>query len=55
VAPGVNEGVPGASSSKVLLPPGPPRAVPVRFNLESFAVQSWPVAEQHLVVAEFHY
>jgi len=55
VAPDVNVGVPGASSSKIALPPGAPRAVPVRFNLESFAVQSWPVAERRLVIAEFHY
>jgi hypothetical protein len=27
----------------------------VRFNLESFAVQSWPVSEKRLVIAEFHY
>src|SRR5262249_31592606 len=40
-APDVNQGVPGASTSKVLLPSGAPRTVSVRFNLESFAVQSW--------------
>jgi pimeloyl-ACP methyl ester carboxylesterase len=55
VAPDVNVGVPGASTSKVALPAGAPRAVAVRFNLESFAVQSWPVAEKRLVIAEFHY
>src|SRR5262249_25274268 len=55
VAPDVNAGVPGASTSKVALPAGAPRTVAVRFNLESFAVQSWPVAEKRLVIAEFHY
>ncbi len=55
VAPDVNVGVPGASSSKIALPPGAPRAVPVRFNLESFAVQSWSMVERRLVIAEFHY
>jgi triacylglycerol lipase len=53
--PGVNEGVPGVSTGKLALPAAAPRAVPVRFNLESFAVQSWPVAEKRLVIAEFHY
>ncbi len=52
---GINEGVPGASTGKLVLPAGPPRAVPVRFNLESFAVQSWPASEKRLVLAEFTY
>lgn len=52
---GVNEGVPGVSTGKLALPAGAPRAVPVRFNLESFAVQSWPISEKRLVIGEFHY
>lgn len=52
---GVNEGVPGVSTGKLALPAGPPRSVPVRFNLESFAVQSWPASEKRLVIAEFTY
>lgn len=52
---GVNEGVPGTSTGKLALPAGPQRRVPVRFNLESFAVQTWPWANKHLVIAEFHY
>lgn len=55
VPEGVNKGVPGASTARLVLPEGPPRSVPVRFNLESFAVQSWPKAENRLVIAEFHY
>jgi pimeloyl-ACP methyl ester carboxylesterase len=52
---GVNDGVPGTSTGKLVLPAGPRRAVAVRFNLESFAVQTWPWADKHLVIAEFHY
>jgi pimeloyl-ACP methyl ester carboxylesterase len=55
VPPGINEGVPGASLGKLLLPPGPLRAVPARFNGERIAVQNWPAKDGHLVFAEFHY
>jgi pimeloyl-ACP methyl ester carboxylesterase len=55
VPDGVNKGVPGASTARLLLTEGPLRSVPVRFNLESFAVLAWPRAENRLVVAEFHY
>jgi pimeloyl-ACP methyl ester carboxylesterase len=55
VPAGVNQGVPGASVGKLLLPEGPVRTVPVRFNSESFAVRSWPLEDKHLVIAEFHY
>jgi hypothetical protein len=55
VPAGVNDGVPGASTGRLVLPAGPPRTVAVRFNLESFAVMSWPAAENRQVIAEFHY
>lgn len=55
VPEGVNKGVPGASTARIALAEGAPRSVPVRFNLESFAVQSWPKSENRLVIAEFHY
>ncbi len=55
VPAGVNQGVPGGSVGKLVLPEGPARTVAVRFNGESFAVQSWPAAEKRLVIAEFHY
>lgn len=55
VPAGINPGVPGASTGKVLLPPGPMRAVPARFNDETITVQNWPAAEGHVVFAEFHY
>lgn len=55
VPPGINQGVPGASLGKVLLPAGPLRAVPARFNDEAITVQNWPAKEGHIVFAEFHY
>ena len=55
VPPGINEGVPGASSGKLLLPAGPLRPVAARFNDETITMQNWPAKEQHLVIAEFHY
>ncbi|MSP97526.1 MAG: hypothetical protein EXR29_09965 [Betaproteobacteria bacterium] len=55
VPPGINEGVPGVSTGKLLLPAGALRAVPARFNDESIAVQNWPAKEGHIVFAEFHY
>jgi triacylglycerol lipase len=55
VPDGVNKGVPGTSTGRLILAEGLVRSVPVRFNLESFAVRSWPRAENRLVIAEFHY
>ena len=55
VPPGINQGVPGASAGKLLLPAGPLRPVPARFNDESITVQNWPATENHISIAEFHY
>ena len=55
VPPGINEGVPGAATGKLLLPAGPMRAVPARFNDEYITVQNWPAKDGHIVFAEFHY
>lgn len=55
VPPGINEGVPGVSVGKLLLPAGPLRPVAARFNDETITMQNWPAKEQHLVIAEFHY
>ncbi len=54
VPPGVNEGVPGTSSARLLLPDGPVRTVLAVFNLEAIPVRTWPVKENRLVIAEFH-
>jgi hypothetical protein len=55
VPPGINEGVPGASSGKLLLPDGPLRPVAARFDDEAITVQNWPAKNNHIVIAEFHY
>ncbi|CAM9697943.1 unnamed protein product, partial [Phaeothamnion confervicola] len=55
VPPGINTGVPGAAVGKVLLPDGPLRAVPARFNDEFITVRNWPAKDGHIVFAEFHY
>ena len=55
VPPGINQGVPGVAVGKLLLPAGPLRAVPARFNDEAITVQNWPAQEGHIVFAEFHY
>jgi len=55
VPPGINQGVPGASIGKLLLPAGPLRPVPARFNDETITVQNWPAQEHHIIIAEFHY
>ena len=55
VPPGINQGVPGGSTGKLLLPEGAMRPVHARFNEESITVQNWPAKDRHIVIAEFHY
>ena len=55
VPPGINQGVPGASSGKLLLPDGPLRPVPARFNDEAMTLQNWPAKDNHVVIGEFHF
>jgi triacylglycerol lipase len=55
VPPGINQGVPGVSTGKLLLPEGPLRPVPARFNDETITLQNWPAKDNHIVFAEFHY
>ncbi len=55
VPPGINQGVPGVSTGKLLLPEGSLRPVPARFNDETMTLQNWPAKDNHLVIAEFHY
>ena len=52
VPPGINDGVPGASTGKLAFEPGP-RTVLAVFNNETIPARTWPVKENHLVVAEF--
>lgn len=55
VPPGVNQGVPGVSHGILLLPDGPLRPVPARFNDEIITMQNWPAKDNHRVIAEIHY
>ena len=55
VPEGVNQGVPGASTGKLVLQAYVPRTVVAVFNGETIAVQTWPMASKHYTIAEFHY
>ena len=55
VPPGINQGVPGTSTGKLLLPDGPLRPVPARFNDEAITLQNWPAKDNHIVIGEFHF
>jgi pimeloyl-ACP methyl ester carboxylesterase len=52
VPPGINDGVPGAASGKLTFD-ATPRAVVAVFNTETIAARTWPVKDNHMVVAEF--
>jgi triacylglycerol lipase len=45
----------GVSSSKLLVAPGPQRAVAALFNGETITGRTWPAADNHLVVLELTY
>ncbi len=55
VPEGVNAGVPGTSAATKVFPAGPARSVPVVLNEEHLTVRTFPLAEGHVVIAEFHY
>jgi len=52
VPPGINDGVPGAATGKLALD-AKPRTVLAVFNNETIATRTWPVKDNHVVVAEF--
>jgi hypothetical protein len=52
--PGVPSGVPGVTLPRTRVA-GDARAVVAEFNGERIVVRSWPVQENHAVIAEFHY
>lgn len=52
VPPGINEGVPGASSGTLKFPEQPQRAIVAVFNRERIVARNWPAG--HAVIAEFH-
>lgn len=53
--PGLPPGVPGVAASKLKLQDPVVRSVAAVFNGERIVVRSWPLKENHLVFAEFHY
>jgi triacylglycerol lipase len=52
VPPGINDGVPGVSMGKLAFDAAP-RTVMAVFNNEIIPARTWPVKDNHLVVAEF--
>ncbi|MFO1159899.1 MAG: alpha/beta fold hydrolase [Reyranellaceae bacterium] len=52
VPPGINDGVPGVSIGKLAFDSGP-RTVMAVFNNETIPTRTWPLKENHLVIAEF--
>jgi hypothetical protein len=52
--PGLPPGVPGLSTAKLKLKEAAPRSIVARFNQQRVVARSWPLAENHLVFAEFH-
>ena len=52
--PGVDGGVPAVDSVTKRFDAGPARSVPVRLNGEQMTVRTFPLAEDQIVVAEFH-
>jgi hypothetical protein len=55
VPDGVNPGVPNTATGTKTYPAGPSRSVTAVLNEEHMTVRTWPLAEGHVVYAEFHY
>ena len=52
VPPGINDGVPGTSTGKLAFDTAP-RTVLAVLNNETIPTRTWPVKDNHLVIAEF--
>ena len=52
VPPGINDGVPGVSVGKLTFDAAP-RTVVAVFNNETIPTRTWPVKDNHIVIAEF--
>jgi pimeloyl-ACP methyl ester carboxylesterase len=52
VPPGINDGVPGVSVGKLSFD-ATPRTVMAVFNNETIPTRTWPVKDNHIVIAEF--
>lgn len=53
VPPGINDGVPGASTGRLAFDAAPTRTVMAVFNNETIPTRTWPARDGHIVVAEF--
>ncbi len=53
VPPGINDGVPGASTGRLTFDAAPTRTVMAVFNNETIPTRTWPARDGHIVVAEF--
>lgn len=53
VPPGINDGVPGASTGRLAFDASPVRTVMAVFNNETIPTRTWPARDGHIVVAEF--
>jgi hypothetical protein len=53
--PGLAPGVPGLSSSKQVYANYQMKTVVAEFNGERIATRTWPVSENRISIAEFHY
>lgn len=53
VPPGINDGVPGASTGRLAFDASPARTVVAVFNNETVPTRTWPAKDGHIVVAEF--
>jgi hypothetical protein len=51
----VPAGVPGVSTAKLKLKEAGMRSVPAVFAGERIVVRTWPLSENRVVFAEFHY
>jgi hypothetical protein len=54
VPQGIAEGVAATSTGTLRLPAGPQRPIVARCNEEVIVARNWPVAENRVVLAEFH-
>ena len=52
VPPGITDGVPAVSAGRLAFDAGP-RTVLAVFNNETVPARTWPVKDNHIVVAEF--
>jgi hypothetical protein len=53
--PGIAPGVPGLSIARIRLAEPELRSVAAELNGERIVTRSWPLQENHAVIAEFHY